>query len=96
MCIRSMEGVIDELRSDQLVDGVSLGNLIASGYDSDNEKFHGAADGITDLPGAGKGSTKDGSRNTLPEILTAAVGFSATGREWAAATTQGLQVSYYY
>jgi hypothetical protein len=43
--------------------------------------------------GSGGGGLGDGSRTTRPTILTAAVRFSPTGREWAAATTQGLQVN---
>lgn len=92
---RSIEGILDELRSSDYVDGVSLPQLnsvVASGYDSDSGRNVNQQDDVSNLPGAGKGSSRDGSRNTLPEILTAAVCFSTTGREWAAATTQGLQV----
>lgn len=92
---RSLDGVLDELRSDRLVDGVSLDNLLAG--DSDDEYFDNAVAGNT-LPGstAGRGSGRrradDGSRTTRPTVLTSAVRFSPSGREWAAATTQGLQI----
>jgi periodic tryptophan protein 2 len=91
-----LDGVLDELRSDQLVDGISMDNLNAElGGDSDEERL-----GSAGLPGssgksrggAGGMGAGDGARTTRPQILTAAVRFSPTGREWAAATTQGLQV----
>lgn len=86
---RSLEAMSDELRSDQFVDGVAVANLRTG--DSDDEHLP-----VSVLPGAnqnrGAGGTATGSRTTRPEVLTAAVGFSPTGREWAAATTEGLQV----
>ena len=94
---RSLEGVIDELRSDLLVDGVAITNVarrgklnagLASIDHSDDE--HNAA---STLPGAGKAAQDSGSRITRPDIHTSVVAFSSTGREWAAATTQGLQAS---
>lgn len=75
--------MLDELRSDRLVDGVALDSLAMG--DSDDE--HNA---YSALPGAKARDT--GSRDTRPEVLTAAIRFSPTGRDWAAATTQGLQV----
>lgn len=94
---RSLEGVLDELRSDQLVDGVSINNVAGKGKlnlglasidHSDDE--HNATSA---LPGTNGGRGKnDGSRNTRADIHTSAVSFSSTGHEWAAATTQGLQV----
>ena len=82
-----MEGIVDKLRSDRLVDGVSLDN-IQDDEDMDINDEQG-------LPGSGSGTLghkNDGSRNIRPEILTSCVRFSNTGTEWAAATTQGLQV----
>lgn len=81
---KSLDGMQEMLRSDRLVDGVNLDSLAAG--DSDGEQRTAAAL----LPGAGKTST--GERTTRPEILTSCVRFSPTGREWAAASTQGLQV----
>jgi periodic tryptophan protein 2 len=84
---RSLEGVVDNVRSDQYADGVPLAAL---GGDSDDEHHPYSA-----LPGAGGGGRRagaDGSRSTRPEVVTGAVRFCPTGREWAAATTQGLQV----
>jgi hypothetical protein len=81
---RSLDGMVNEIRSDMLVDGVAVP------LEDDNE---GELANDLDLPGAGKGNIKnDGSRSTKAEMLTAAVGFSSTGHEWAAATTQGLQI----
>lgn len=91
---RSLEGTVHELRSDMLVDGVALERF----SDDEDENFKTSRDddqhnGDSELlPGAGKGSKFDGSRNTAPEMLSTALGFSPTGREWAAATTQGLQI----
>ena len=42
------------------------------------------------LPGARRGD--DGSRNSKVEVLTMAVAFSSTGREWAAVSGEGLHV----
>ena len=78
--------MVSEIRSDMLVDGVAVP------MEDSNEGEMGLSTEL-DLPGAGKGNIKnDGSRSTRPEMLTAAVGFSSTGHEWAAATTQGLQI----
>ena len=35
---------------------------------------------------------QDGSRTTRPEVITSALGFSPTGRDFAVVSTQGLQV----
>ena len=79
---RSLEGILDELRSDGVVDGVSLGNLLDSEDENDNV-----------LPGtAGRRRVDDGSRTVKPTTLTTDVKFSPSGREFAVATTQGLQV----
>jgi periodic tryptophan protein 2 len=69
-----------------------MGNLVTRGAlsglnDPDDDHFAKSM-----LPGATGKSQNDGSRNTRPDIRTSAVAFSSTGREWAAATTQGLQV----
>lgn len=74
------------------MDGVAMGNLVTRGAisglnDPDDDHFAKSM-----LPGASGKSQNDGSRNTRPDIRTSAVAFSSTGREWAAATTQGLQV----
>jgi len=80
-----------ELRSDQLVDGIALDTL-QTGNESDEDQQRD-----TDtLPGAEKGGRTagkdDGSRSTKPALITTSLRFSSSGREWAAATSQGLQV----
>ena len=93
---RSLEGVLDELRSDRIVDGISKDTVQYEGT-SDPEEEGLVTE--SDLPGAGRGrggnsaAKSDGSRITRQDIRTTAIRFSGSGREWAAATTQGLQVS---
>ena len=48
---------------------------------------------MSGLPGAGAGAAGDGSRSVKPDIRSCGVRFSPTGREWAVACTQGLQVT---
>ena len=80
---RSLEGIVDELRSDLLVDGVNIDTIPVS---SDGDpRFRSS------LPGAIRGTT-DGSRITKPEIMSSCIRFSPSGREWAATTIQGVQV----
>jgi periodic tryptophan protein 2 len=79
---RSLEGIVDELNSSRLIDGINLDNL-AAGDNSDDEHL-----AVNVLPG----SSKDGSRLTRPDILSSACKFFPTGREFSIATTQGLQV----
>lgn len=74
------------------MDGVSLDNVNNSD-DEDNADGGGAGKyAARPVPGGGSGSKTDGSRTNKAEILTTCVKFSSTGTEWAAATTQGLQV----
>ena len=82
---RSLEGIVDELRSDRLVDGVALDSIHVD--DSDDE-----FNAYNTTPGGGKSALNDGSRTTRPEVLTSALRFSPTGRDWAVASTQGLQI----
>eukprot|EP00981_Chlorochromonas_danica_P009320 scaffold2613_cov159-Ochromonas_danica.AAC.7 len=95
---RSLEGIVDQLRSDRLVDGVSLDNLAdklaedggdLEGILGQQKRFRASAN----LPGAARRSSLVGvSRTTRPELLSSMVRFSPSGREWAVASTQGLQV----
>lgn len=85
----SLEGIMDKLRSDRIVDGVQLDNLPFNEGDSDNERKRHAG---KVMPGGGKSSLNDGSRTVKPELLTSALMFSPTGREYAVASTQGLQI----
>jgi periodic tryptophan protein 2 len=85
----SLEGIVDKLRSDRIVDGVQMDNLPFNEGDSENERKRLMGKG---MPGGGKSSLTDGSRTVKPELLTAALMFSPTGREYAVASTQGLQI----
>ena len=89
------------LRSDQVVDGISIENLRSSDdSDDENAGTGGGGGGDGSLPGAASGGRvggsaggpSDGSRNTRPAMIASALKFSISGREWAVATTQGLQV----
>jgi hypothetical protein len=83
-----MEGIDKLLRSDQVVD-----NIVLSTIDDDNDSEDNRITPPSDsLPGAKSSGRDDGSRTTRPAIMTSAIKFSLTGREWAAVTTQGLQV----
>ena len=82
---RSLEGILDDLRSDRQVDGVLLDNMAQDSDDEDSDRKL--------LPGSnGSSRLNDGSRTVRPEIVTSALKFSPTGREWAVASTQGLQI----
>ena len=82
----SLDGVVDRINSRHIVDGIDVTTMRG---DSDDDE-HLAAN---TLPGAGKGSNaRDGRRNTKEEVITSCVKFSPSGRDWAAATTQGLQI----
>jgi periodic tryptophan protein 2 len=84
---RSRDGVLDKLDSRLLQNGsgmpVALMNL------ADTEGMDPAAQQV--LPGATRAD--DGKRlSGRREIVVSAVRFSPTGREWAAATSDGLLV----
>jgi periodic tryptophan protein 2 len=83
---RSLDGLLDELRSDRMIDGVVLDTLPDVESDDDGA-------GYSVLPGAqARRRGDDGTRSTKPTIHCSAVKFSPTGHEWAAATTQGIQI----
>ncbi|GKY90534.1 hypothetical protein MPSEU_000027100 [Mayamaea pseudoterrestris] len=79
---RSLDGVLDELNSKNLVDGVPVDEE----EDSADETTYNALA----LPGARRGD--DGSRKSRVEVLTSQVAFASTGREWAAVSGEGLHV----
>jgi len=81
---RSLEGTIDMLRSDRLVDGIAID---ATEIESDDEERPAQAGQSASARGA-----NFGLRTVKPSIMSAAVSFSGSGREWAAATSQGLQI----
>mmetsp|Transcript_27029 Transcript_27029/g.62816 ORF Transcript_27029/g.62816 Transcript_27029/m.62816 type:complete len:172 (-) Transcript_27029:10-525(-) len=78
---RSLDGVLDELNSKNLKDGVPI--------DEEAEPADGRRNGLI-LPGAKRGD--DGSRSSRVEVLTLQVAFSSTGREWATISGEGLHV----
>ncbi|CAM9476425.1 unnamed protein product, partial [Choristocarpus tenellus] len=81
---RSLDGVLDQLNSSRMTEAGSLDLL--DGSDSEGERI--AREDVKALPGASRG--KDGSRRVREEVRSSCVRFSPTGREWAAATTDGL------
>jgi len=83
-----LEGILDELRSDRLVDGIALDDTPSSLITPSSTT---ANDGV--IPGAKHSLLKaGGARTTRPEVVTSGIKFSPTGRDWAVASTQGLQV----
>jgi periodic tryptophan protein 2 len=88
---RSLEGIADRLRSDRLVDGVSLDNLNVEQTDSNNPTSqHKLA-----LPGTAKhhkGNLSTNSTLINSEIMTYSLLFSLTGKEFAVVSTEGLQI----
>ena len=83
---KNLDGVLDKLDSRKVgPDGLPL----EGDEDEESEEEGGREDG--GLPGAKRGV--DGSkRTTRAEVRSSCVRFSPTGREWAAATPQGLLV----
>jgi len=93
---KSLEGISDEINSRGFVDGINVDALRGGGLagaGTTRDAGNGELLAANTLPGAGKGSsTRDGSRSTRPELITHCLRFSPSGRDWAAATTQGLQL----
>jgi periodic tryptophan protein 2 len=94
---RALDGVLDILHSGRVgPDGQSLDTIDVDEEDDDSEAELLANEGKGGekggaLPGAKRGI--DGSkRRVRPEVRSSCVRFSPTGREWAAATPQGLMV----
>jgi periodic tryptophan protein 2 len=81
-----LEGILDKLRSDRLVDGISLENLPS---DSDIQMSNGKN---LKLPGHTNSRLENGDRNVRPSVMCLSLQFSPTGHEFAVATTQGLQI----
>lgn len=91
----SLEGILDKLRSDRLVDGIQIDNLPNStnpDEDHTDPNYRRKLIGKKETSSGIISSLSDGNRTVRPEILTSSLKFSPTGREWAAATTQGLQI----
>jgi len=83
---RSLDGVLDMLNSKLMTDAGPSNLIDDSEDDSENED----APKAEDLPGVARGDLS--KRQTKLAIRTKGVAFSPTGRQWAAATTEGLMV----
>jgi len=80
---RSLDGVLDELNSKNLGEAGPIDDHADA--EVDESTFN-----AMHLPGARRND--DGSRRSKVEVLTMAVSFSSTGREWAAVSGEGLHV----
>ena len=83
---RSLDGTLDFLNSKFMADGGPISEIQEAGDDEDARKM-GA---VTNLPGAKR--MDDGSRKSKREVKTSCIGFSGTGTDFAAVTTEGLLV----
>jgi periodic tryptophan protein 2 len=86
---RSLEGIRDTLRSDHLIDGVSIDNLNVDLTQGSENK--GTAVG----PGTSKHHKMNLATNSKlahSEIMTYSLQFSNTGKEFAIVSTEGLQI----
>ncbi|KAJ1948790.1 U3 snoRNP protein [Linderina macrospora] len=81
----SLDGVQEKLNSKNMTEAGPADLIDSDGIDSDTEK---AAD--NSLPGVRSGDKS--SRVLRPEVRTRDVRFSPTGRQWAAASTEGLLI----
>ena len=82
---RSLDGVLDMLNSAHITDAGAANLIDDSDDDSDEDQPKGE-----DLPGVARGDLS--KRSTKLAIRTKGVAFSPTGRQWAAATTEGLMI----
>jgi len=78
---RTLDGVLDKLNSKNLGDGGPV-----DGLDDSSDEY----DPNFNLPGAKRND--DGSRKSKIEVLTTAVAFSSTGREWGTVSNEGLHI----
>eukprot|EP01035_Chromulina_nebulosa_P018512 gene18512-24229_t len=79
---RSLEGILDELPSNRLVDGVVVDN-ISTNPNKILSKLNKNT-GNTNI----NSKLTDGSRITKPELISSSIKYSPNGREFAVATTQ--------
>ena len=86
---RSMDGAVDMLNSREMTDAGVAQGLLPNSDDSDSEGEGRADPALLGLPGAKRGALGTAARR---EIRVSALAFAATGREFVAATTDGLQV----
>ncbi|KAJ2793994.1 U3 snoRNP protein, partial [Coemansia helicoidea] len=82
---QSLDGVQDKLNSKNMTEAGSADLIDSDGIDSDSEKHADRS-----LPGVRSGDKS--SRLLKPEVRTRDVKFSPTGRQWAAASTEGLLI----
>lgn len=76
--IRSLDGILDKLHSDRLVEGISLDTLPVL-TDLNKSTHSGRKENNKYLPGSHSSKLNDGSRSTRPELVTSSIRFSATG-----------------
>ncbi|KAJ2467377.1 U3 snoRNP protein [Coemansia sp. RSA 2322] len=82
---QSLDGVQEKLNSKFMTEAGPADLIDSDGIDSDTEKQVDRS-----LPGVRSGDKS--SRLLKPEVRTHAVRFSPTGRQWAAASTEGLLI----
>ncbi|KAJ2808159.1 U3 snoRNP protein [Coemansia guatemalensis] len=82
---QSLDGVQEKLNSKHMTEAGPTDLIDSDGIDSDTEK---QAD--RSLPGVKSGDKSN--RLLKPEVRTRAIKFSPTGRQWAAASTEGLLI----
>ncbi|KAJ2781926.1 U3 snoRNP protein [Coemansia javaensis] len=82
---QSLDGVQDKLNSKHMTEAGPADLIDSDGIDSDTEKHADRS-----LPGVRSGDKS--SRLLKPEVRTRDVKFSPTGRQWAAASTEGLLI----
>ncbi|KAJ1730384.1 U3 snoRNP protein, partial [Coemansia biformis] len=82
---QSLDGVQDKLNSKNMTEAGPADLIDSDGIDSDTEKQVDRS-----LPGVRSGDKSN--RLLKPEVRTRDVKFSPTGRQWAAASTEGLLI----
>ncbi|KAJ2688489.1 U3 snoRNP protein [Coemansia spiralis] len=82
---QSLDGVQEKLNSKFMTEAGPADLIDSDGIDSDSEKHADRS-----LPGVRSGDKSN--RLLKPEVRTRAVKFSPTGRQWAAASTEGLLI----
>jgi periodic tryptophan protein 2 len=89
---RSLDGILNKLNSKYLTEaGVSMAQINAPNENDDDMLEDVQARLDKSLPGARRGDFSE-RKLTKAAVATRCVQFSATGRQWAAASTEGLLI----